>query len=220
MKSYSAAVLVALGVVAAGEAGAYQAGDVIVRAGVASVQPNEDSGALKLDGAALPGTEAGVDNNEQLGLTFTYMLTPDWGLGLLAATPFEHDIRAKGVGVDAGSIKHLPPTLTLQYFPLDGASRWQPYVGIGVNYTLFFDEQVDGELENLFGPGDLELDNSWGWAGQLGADYQLDDHWLVVASVWYLDIDTDATFKFAANRVTADVDIDPWVYMLGVGYKF
>ena len=75
MKNYSAAVLVALGVVAAGEAGAYQAGDVIVRAGVASVQPNEDSGALKLDGAALPGTEAGVDNNEQLGLTFTYMLT-------------------------------------------------------------------------------------------------------------------------------------------------
>lgn len=220
MKNRSALVLAALGVLATGEVAAYQAGDFIVRAGVASVQPNEDSGALVLDGAALPGTEAGVDNNEQLGLTFTYMLTPDWGLGLLAATPFEHDIRAKGVGVDAGSIKHLPPTLTLQYFPLDGASRWQPYVGVGVNYTLFFDEQVDGELENLFGSGDLDLDNSWGWAGQLGVDYQLDDHWLVAASVWYLDIDTDATFKFAANRVTADVDIDPWVYMLGVGYKF
>ncbi len=220
MKNCSAVVLVVLGVLATGKAAAYQPGDFIVRAGVASVQPNEDSGALKLDGAVLPGTEAGVDNNEQLGLTFTYMLTPDWGLGLLAATPFEHDIRAKGVGVDAGSIKHLPPALTLQYFPLDGASRWQPYVGVGVNYTLFFDEQVDGELENLFGSGDLDLDNSWGWAGQLGMDYQLDDHWLVGASVWYLDIDTDATFKFAANRITADVDIDPWVYMLGVGYKF
>ncbi len=40
------------------------------------------------------------------------------------------------------------------------------------------------------------------------------------AAVWYLDIDTDATFKFAANRITTDVNVDPWVYMLGVGYRF
>ena len=93
-------------------------------------------------------------------------------------------------------------------------------MGLGVNYTLFFDENVDSELEGMFGPGDLKLDDSWGWAGQLGVDYLLDDHWLLNASVWYLDIETDATFKFAANRVTADVDIDPWVYMLGVGYRF
>ena len=220
MKKPSVVALAAVGMLAAGGAWAYQPGDIIVRAGVASVQPNEDSGALKLDGAALPGTEAGVGNDEQLGLTLTYMLTSNWGLGLLAATPFEHDIKAKGVGVDAGSIKHLPPTLTLQYFPLDAASRWQPYVGVGVNYTLFFDEQVDGELEGLFGPGDLDLDNSFGWAAQAGLDYQLNERWLLNASVWYLDIDTDSTFKFAANRITADVDVDPWVYMLGLGYRF
>ncbi|HEX4882134.1 MAG TPA: OmpW family outer membrane protein [Porticoccaceae bacterium] len=220
MKQHSALVLATLGMLAGSSALAYQPGDFIMRAGVASVQPNEDSGELKLNGTPLAGTEAGVDNNEQLGLTFTYMLTSNWGLGLLAATPFEHDIRAKGVGVDAGSIKHLPPTLTVQYFPLDASSSWQPYVGLGVNYTLFFDEDVDSELEGLFGPGDLELDDSLGWAGQLGVDYLLDEHWLLNASVWYLDIDTDATFKFAANRVTANVDVDPWVYMLGVGYRF
>lgn len=220
MKRYSILAWATLGMLASGSALAYQPGDFIIRAGVASVQPNEDSGNLKLDGTALPGTKAGVDNDEQLGLTFTYMVTSNWGVGLLAATPFEHDITAKGVGVDAGSVKHLPPTLTVQYFPLDASSRWQPYVGLGVNYTLFFDENVDSELEGMFGPGDLKLDDSWGWAGQLGVDYLLDDHWLLNASVWYLDIDTDATFKFAANRVTANVDIDPWVYMLGVGYRF
>lgn len=200
---------------------AYQAGDLILRAGVASVQPNEHSDPLALNGTPLPGTKAGVDNNEQLGLTLTYMFTPQWGVGVLAATPFEHDIKAKGVGVDAGSVKHLPPTVTLQYFPLGATSRWQPYVGLGVNYTLFFDEKVDGQLEGAgFGKGDLHVDNSWGWAGQAGLDYQIDDHWQLNAAVWYLDIDTDATFKFAASRITADVNIDPWVYMLGVGYRF
>ncbi len=223
MKHCKILALAAVGAFAAGAAGgalAYQAGDLILRAGIASVQPNEDSDALSLDGTQLPGTGAGLNSSEQLGLTLTYMFTPQWGVGVLAATPFEHDIKAKGVGVDAGSAKHLPPTVTLQYFLLGATSRWQPYVGLGVNYTLFFDEQVDGQLEEMFGPGDLDLDNSWGWAGQVGLDYQIDDHWLVNAAVWYLDIDTDATFKFAANRITADVNIDPRVYMLGVGYRF
>ena len=201
---------------------AYEAGDIIVRAGVASVQPDEDSGNLELEGVGkLPGTGAGVDSNEQLGLTLTYMLTSKWGIGVLAATPFEHDLSARGVGVDAGSTKQLPPTVTLQYFPMDPASKFQPYVGLGINYTKFFDEDVDSELEGLFGPGDLELDDSFGLAGQVGLDYAIDDHWLLNASVWYLDIDTTADFKFDSGaRIKADVDVDPWVYMVGVGYKF
>ena len=223
MKHCKILALAAVGAFAAGAAGgalAYQAGDLILRAGIASVQPNEDSDALSLDGTRLPGTGAGLNSSEQLGLTLTYMFTPQWGVGVLAAMPFEHDIKAKGVGVDAGSAKHLPPTVTLQYFPLGATSRWQPYVGLGVNYTLFFDEQVDGQLEEMFGPGDLDLDNSWGWAGQAGLDYQIDDHWLVNAAVWYLDIDTDATFKFVANRITTDVNVEHLGYMRGVGYRF
>lgn len=201
---------------------AYEAGDLVVRAGVASVQPDEDSSALVLNGTPVAGTKAGVDNNEQLGLTATYMLTPQWGVGLLAATPFEHDVKAKGLGVDAAEIKHLPPTLTLQYFPMAASSAFQPYIGLGVNYTLFFSEDVDSQLESALGSsGDLELDDSIGWAGQLGFDYALQNNWLINASIWYLDIDTDADFKFdSGTRVKADIDIDPWVYMLGLGYKF
>ena len=206
-----------------GSAIAYEAGDIILRAGIASVQPDEDSSALKLDGVALAGTSAGVDNNEQLGLTGTYMLTSNLGLGLLAATPFDHDIKANGLagGTDAGSAKHLPPTLTLQYFPMDSASAFQPYVGIGVNYTVFFSEDVDSDLEAILGKGDLDIDDSIGLAAQVGFDYAIDENWLLNASVWYIDIDTDAEFKFdSGSRVKADVDIDPWVYMVGVGYKF
>ncbi len=201
---------------------AYESGDLILRAGVASVQPDEDSSVLKLNGGALAGTRAGVDNSAQLGLTATYMLTPHVGVGVLAASPFQHDIRAAGLGIDAGKIKHLPPTVTLQYFPLDAGSAFQPYIGVGVNYTVFFSEHVDSQLEAaLDSSGDLDMDNSFGWAAQAGADYALDDHWVVNAAVWYLAIDTDATFRFdSGDRVTAQVDINPWVYMVGLGYRF
>ena len=87
---------------------AYEAGDFIVRAGAANVDPNDDSDALELNGTALAGTEAEVDDDTQLGLTFTYMLTNHIGVGLLAATPFEHDLKADmggGVKYDVGSAK-------------------------------------------------------------------------------------------------------------------
>ncbi|MEZ0123664.1 MAG: OmpW family protein [Candidatus Reddybacter sp.] len=208
---------------AMGSAMAYEAGDIIIRAGVASVQPDESSSTLNVVGSGpIAGTSVGVDGDEQLGLTGTYMLTSKIGIGLLAATPFEHDISANGLGVDAGDTKQLPPTLTLQYFPMEPSAAFQPYVGIGVNYTAFFDEGVDTDLEAVIGSsGDLELDDSIGLAAQIGFDYAIDEHWLLNASVWYIDIETEADFKFDNGaRIQADVDIDPWVYMLGVGYKF
>tara|TARA_R110000822_G_scaffold159476_19_gene299420 strand:- start:55187 stop:55876 length:690 start_codon:yes stop_codon:yes gene_type:complete len=202
---------------------AYEPGDIIVRAGAANVDPNDDSSKLKLNGTALPGSGAEVEDDTQLGLTLTYMLTDHLGVGLLAATPFEHDLKADlgASTVDAGSAKQLPPTVTLQYFPMNAASKFQPYVGVGVNYTKFFDEDIDGELESVLGKGDLELDDSWGLAGQIGVDYAINEHWLLNASIWYIDLQTDAKFKFdSGNVVKADVDVDPWVYMIGVGYKF
>lgn len=202
---------------------AYEAGDFIVRAGAAQVDPNDDSSTLKLDGASLPGSGAEVEDDTQLGLTFTYMLTNHVGVGLLASTPFEHDLKADlgAVTVDAGSAKQLPPTVTLQYFPMDAASKFQPYLGVGVNFTIFFEEDVDSELEAVLGKGDLELDDSWGLAGQIGFDYALNENWLVNASIWYIDLQTDAKFKFDSGSVVkADVDVDPWVYMIGIGYKF
>ena len=201
---------------------AYQAGDIILRAGAATVDPQEDSSALELNGATLGG-QATVDSNTQLGLTGTFMLTDNLGIGLLAATPFEHEVGLKGLGGLDGKladIKHLPPTLTLQYFPLAASSRLQPYVGAGLNYTTFFEEDLTSEREGQ-GFSNLELDDSWGLALEAGVDYMLTDNLLVNATVWYLDIDTTATTDLAgAGQVKVDVDIDPWVYMVGLGYKF
>lgn len=210
------------------QAGAYETGDLILRAGAALVAPDESSSRLDIPalGGKIPGSSASVDDNTQLGLTGTYMLSPNWGLGLLAATPFKHDVSADtgaiGLGsVDAASVKHLPPTLTVQFFPMDSASAFQPYVGAGINYTVFFSESVDSELESVLGNGDIELDDSWGLALEAGVDFDLGNNWVLNAAVWYLDIATEAKFDFDSGvTIKTDVDIDPWVYALTVGYKF
>ena len=198
---------------------AYNAGDFIVRGGVASVQPDVNSGGLNGDKA----NTVDVDGNSQLGISFTYMYSDKVGIELLAATPFSHTLKAKG-GIsglgDFADVKHLPPTVSLQYYPMGAQSAFQPYVGLGINYTVFFSEDLKGAADTSF--EDLELDSSLGLAGQLGFDYTLNENWSLNAAVWYMDIDTTATFKTKSNgaKNTIDVELDPWVYMAGVAYKF
>lgn len=190
---------------------AHQAGDVIVRAGIAVVAPNESSDPVATFG------EFQVNSNTQLGINFAYMVTDNIGVELLAATPFEHDVSLAGVGKIAET-KQLPPTLMAQYYFADGHNKLRPYIGVGVNFTNFFDNHFTNDLDGAL--TDLSLSNSWGIAGQIGADYIVNDDWLVNAAVWYAQIDTDVKFKLAGQATTIETDIDPWVYMLSVGYKF
>ena len=137
-----------------------------------------------------------------------------------------HDIDIKGTDISAGSIKHLPPTLSLQWYPRGGKNGWQPYLGLGLNYTFIYDEKVDSDLEDALGAligaerVDLEVDDSFGFSAQAGVDIPLGEHWGINAGVWYIDIDTTATIKTDVGNVKFDVDIDPWVYNIGIAYKF
>jgi len=207
---------------------AHEAGDIIIRAGIANVDPSGDSESIVLPtepATVLPGG-VDVDDDTQLSIIGTWMVTDNWGLELLAATPFEHDITQPDLGIDAGSTKHLPPTLSLQYYPRGGSDGWQPYVGIGVNYTYFFDEDIDPALGDALGAvlgatsAQLELEDSFGLAGQVGVDIPLNDNWMLNAGVWYIDIGTTADVRTDVGTVSFDVDIDPWVYNVGIAYKF
>lgn len=225
-KSLFTASLLALAI-AAPVAQAYQAGDIIVRAGAITVDPHEDSG--NIDHAVLgkvAGSGATLNSDTQLGLNFAYMVTDNFGIELLAATPFSHDVGVKGMpgafaGLNGklGSLKHLPPTISAIYYPLDKSSAFQPYVGVGINYTWFFDTELSSEAEGK-GFSGLDMKDSWGLAGQIGMDYMLSDNLMLNAQVRYIDIDTTGTTYLAGDKVKVDVDVDPFVYMVGLGYKF
>ncbi|MDZ5604606.1 OmpW family outer membrane protein [Pseudomonas sp. RP23018S] len=225
-KTLLGASLVALAL-AAPVANAHQAGDFILRSGAITTAPNEDSGELKLDGAKVSGTKATLNSDTQLGLAFAYMLTEHVGIELLAATPFKHTVGVKGLGggLDGklADIKQLPPTLSLQYYPMESSSKFQPYAGIGVNYTLFFDEELSSSRKQQ-GFSNMKLQNSVGLAGQLGMDYMITDKLLFNAAVWYVDINTKATIDgpsaLGVGKTKVNLEVDPWVYMVGLGYKF
>ena len=205
-------------------AGAHQQGDWIVRGGLTTVAPDESTSNIVAGGNDL-GVALNIDNDTQLGLNVAYFITDKINIELLAATPFKHDVNFSvadplGTGNQLGEVTHLPPTLTANYYFNDASSAFQPYIGVGINYTFIFDEEFTGANEDA-GLSDLSLDNSFGLSAQVGMDYQIDTKWHVNASVRFIDIDTEATFKVgdAAGKVS-DIEIDPWVYTISVGYTF
>ena len=105
----------------------------IFRAGVAQVNPNDDSGTVL-------GGGVGVDSSTGIGLSVTYMFDKNWGFEVLGALPFSHDIHGTGAlaGLDIGETKQLPPTLSFVY-QWGGETKY--HVGAGLNYTKFFEEK-------------------------------------------------------------------------------
>jgi len=204
---------------------ANQAGDILVRGGLTMVAPDTGKTPILLAGDDSTMTLT-VDDNTQLGLNLVYFFDSNWAVELLAATPFTHDVTIQDpngvLGVDGaklGEVTHLPPTLSALYY-FDTGTALKPYVGVGLNYTIFFDEEFESAPTEL-GLSNLELDGSFGYSVQVGADYHINDKWHVNASVRYIDINSDATFDVAGNSIgSASIDVDPMVYSIMLGYKF
>lgn len=209
LKALALAVVTLLPVVAS----AHQAGDFFMRAGSATVRPTGGSDNVMGLG------EFNVDNNTQLGLTFTYMATDNIGIELLGATPFRHHVGLQATG-NLATVHQLPPTLMAQWYFMGDTSKWQPYAGIGVNYTMFYNTDFN-DTGRAAGLSNLNVKNSWGVAGQLGLDYQLTPDWMLNASVWYMNIDTKVSFDSTTQgHQSIDTHINPFVFFFGAGYRF
>lgn len=184
-----------------------EAGDILVRGGFHQVSPKSDNGSL-VDGTF----DVDVGDSTRLSGTLTYMATPNVGIEVLAALPFEHNIRLDGLG-NVGSTKQLPPTVSVQYHFSGTGMPFRPYVGVGLNYTNFFDTNTRGPLED----SRLSLDDSWGLAGQIGVDIPVAEDWFVNADLRYIDIETKA--KLDGDRI-GTVKVDPTVFGLSLGRRF
>lgn len=185
---------------------ANEAGVWLVRAGASVIDPKSDNGTLNL------GAPASVDVDSQTGFTFnvSYFFTPHIAVELLGAYPYQHDftVNVGGTRID-GRVDHLPPTLSVQYHFLPN-ERIRPYAGVGVNYTMFDNAHLDA-------PVNVRFDDSTGVAFDAGVDFAIDEHWLVNLDIRYIDISTDTHVGGAG---VGDVDIDPMVYGINVGYRF
>ncbi len=203
-------------------------GDWLVRVGVGHVNPDTSSGNLVAGGAELAGYQIDVGSNTRPIFNVTWMAADHFGIELLAAIPFKHNLRGDGVLDGAGklgSTKHLPPTLSFQYHFLPNQTI-RPYAGLGLNYTTFFDSNTTATLDGaLGGPSSLNIKDSWGLALQLGADIEMTDTMFFNFDVRYIQIEADARIRTnlpdgsqLQSRIKAD--IDPWVFSAGVGFRF
>jgi outer membrane protein len=154
-------------------------------------------------------------------IDFTYFFTPNWAAELILTYPQKHDVTFAGVNI--GTIKHLPPTLTIQYHFLPQGT-FRPYAGIGLNYTRFMDVDLNAApaLGGINAPLDVD-DDSWGFAFQVGADYAIAPNWFVNLDAKYVQISADniriSGGALAGTKVT-DLDVDPWLLSIGLGYRF
>jgi len=204
---------------------AYEAGDWLVRGRIINVNPNDSSSTLRAAGNSLAGTGITIDSDTVPELDITYMIAPNWGVELILGYS-EHDVTSHGhapLAADPKVInaKALPPTLTLQYH-FAPSSTIRPYIGAGVNYTYFFDEEVIGVLNDGSG-STVSLDSSWGFAVQAGVDIAINDDWFVNADVKYIDMNTSGHFNAnnaAGAPIDVDLDINPVVWGLGIGRSF
>jgi outer membrane protein len=204
--------------VAAAAPAAAKQGDVLVRVRAVMVSPNESSGPVL---PSFPGATVGVSNSFAPEIDFTYMATDHIGAELIVATT-KHTISGRGALEGVGDLATtwvLPPTLTLQYHFAPEA-KVRPYVGAGINWSIFYADNASDQLEAAVGATDVTLSNSVGYALQAGIDFDISEQVFLNLDVKYIDMNTTATLTSGALVNRVDVDINPLVFGVGLGMRF
>lgn len=175
----------------------------LIRARVVMVVPDESASVTGLGGSV------DIDTSVIPEIDITYFFSENWAAELVLGTS-NHDVATTPSNIDLGDVWLLPPTLTLQYHFAPKA-QFRPYIGAGVNYTIFYGAD-SGAVASI------EYDNAFGFALQGGMDYDLGDNWVFNVDVKKIWLSTDVSINGGA--ITADVDIDPWFFGTGIGYRF
>ena len=205
-------------IAAAAAAAAAKQGDVLIRLRAITVQPNEKVGPVL---PTFPTSTGSITAAYAPEIDFTYMLTDHLGVELIAATT-KHSVDGGGTLAPVGRLAStwvLPPTLTLQYhFVPDGTVH--PYVGAGVNWTLFYNEKASTQLNAAIGNTQVDLSNSWGFALQAGIDFDISERMFINVDAKYIDMGTNARLNTGGAINTLRAEINPFVLGVGIGMRF
>lgn len=188
-----------------------ESGDFMVRVQGTVVDPDA-SATVSNSAGVIPGADADVSTEAIPTLTLSYFLTKNVAVELFccfAKMQAEGEGTIKGLG-EIADFWVFPPAVTLQYH-FDNMGAFKPYVGAGVHYIHYFDE--DGGQY-----GRVDIDDSVGFTLQAGVDISMGGGWYLNADVKKTWIDTEVNWKDAGLK--ADLDVDPWIFSAGVGYRF
>lgn len=170
--------------------------------------------ALYLDSANKDSTglDLSINNKTFPEFDISYFFTPNIAAELVLTYPQKHDLRAGGT--DIGSLKHLPPTLSLQYhFTELGA--FKPYVGAGLNYTRFSSVEFAPAVVTALNPS---IDkNSAGLSVGVGFDYEFMKNTYFNVDVKKVQIRTDV---MSNGTKVGEFKVDPLLVGVGVGWRF
>ncbi|MCM2290816.1 OmpW family protein [Allorhizobium sp. BGMRC 0089] len=147
-------------------------------------------------------------------LDFSYFFTPNIAAELILGTSYAN-INGTGSISSLGKVGKtwfLPPSLTLQYH-FTNFGKFQPYVGAGINYTMFYNQKA-GSADSL------KVKNTWGPVLQVGADYMINDHWGINFDVKKIFLRPDFDVTVGGNKLSGKAKLDPWLIGTGVTYRF
>ena len=197
-------IAIALGALALSSINVYaQESPWLVRVRAVDVDTANKSNAF----GAEPADAITVEKKVIPEVDISYFFTPNWASELILTYPQSHDVYLSGTKV--GSVKELPPTLTLQYHFLPH-EQVNPYLGVGVNYTTYSNVNLGG--------GTITLDSgSFGYALQGGVDYKIDKNWSLNFDLKYVEMRSNV---YAGGAAISNIQINPWLIGVGVGYRF
>jgi outer membrane protein len=171
----------------------------------------DDSGSVN----GIAGSSLSYSDTVVPELDISYFFTDNIAAELILGTTYAN-VQADGAIAGLGKVGKawlLPPTLTVQYHFTDFGA-FKPYVGAGVNYTLFYNQSGSGAFS------DLKVKNKMGAALQVGFDYMLDEHWGVNFDVKKIFLEPKWKVDFNGAPLSGKAKLNPWLVGAGVTYRF
>jgi len=196
----------------------------MIRVRALGVLPDASGSTVNVSGVpalSSPNSGLSIGNSVVPEVDISYFFTKNIAAELILGVT-RHSINGTGTlsNLDIGHATLLPPTLTLQYHFTDFGA-FKPYIGAGINYTVFFNQSAGNLPLNGLSVTQLNVSNSFGAAVQVGFDYMIDRHWGLNFDVkkLYLEPNYSATVNNVIP-VSGRANIDPWLVAGGVAYKF
>lgn len=175
--------------------------------------------AAAADGVGVQANNIRAQNKLIPEFDISYFFTKNIAAELVLTYPQRVNVYSNLTPGPLGTVTALPPSLLLQYhFTELGAIK--PYIGAGVNYTIF------GNRNNFSVAGYSNVatvdQSSFGFVGQVGADYMFDKHWGMNVDLKYATMSTNVTGQNVLGGYgnIGKLTLNPWMPAVGMTYKF